>query len=237
MVVGVGCTVRFVWSYHTDPGQHLPALLGAVLAAVLAVGLLVTGLLADGISANRRLLEDALYHLKTIDHERASAAEQRLDRDAETVAVEAASGLHNTIRAATLTAGAPALPDDLPGPRDTAIAPSGPLVGTGAGPPRATADAAAIGADGPRARDDPAPGLRTSPSEPVPRRASMAPAMSPNDPAARPGRVYWTATALIAVDTLLFSLIVPALPRFADRLALSDTEAALIFAASRSRIW
>jgi hypothetical protein len=74
MAVGVCCTVRFVWSYHADPGQHLPSLLAAVLAAVLAVGLLVTGLLADGISANRRLLEDALYYIKSSDQERPAAS-------------------------------------------------------------------------------------------------------------------------------------------------------------------
>jgi hypothetical protein len=73
MAVGVCCTVRFVWSYHSDPGQHLPSLLAAVLAAVLAVGFLVTGLLADGISANRRLLEDALYYIKSADQERPAA--------------------------------------------------------------------------------------------------------------------------------------------------------------------
>ncbi|MGD9570462.1 MAG: MFS transporter [Thermoleophilia bacterium] len=39
------------------------------------------------------------------------------------------------------------------------------------------------------------------------------------------------ATALIAVDTILFTMVVPALPEFAERDGLSDAQAALIFAA------
>ncbi len=42
--------------------------------------------------------------------------------------------------------------------------------------------------------------------------------------------VFWSASALIAAETLLFGLVVPALPEFADDLSLSDTEAAIIFA-------
>lgn len=43
--------------------------------------------------------------------------------------------------------------------------------------------------------------------------------------------VFWMATALIAVDTLLFTMVVPALPDFAARDGLSDAQAALVFAA------
>ena len=43
--------------------------------------------------------------------------------------------------------------------------------------------------------------------------------------------VFWTATGLIAVDTVLFTMVVPALPEFADRYGFSTTVAALIFAA------
>lgn len=42
--------------------------------------------------------------------------------------------------------------------------------------------------------------------------------------------VFWTATGLIAVDTILFTMVVPALPEFADRFGFSDSVAALIFA-------
>jgi MFS transporter, DHA1 family, solute carrier family 18 (vesicular amine transporter), member 1/2 len=51
-------------------------------------------------------------------------------------------------------------------------------------------------------------------------------------PATHPKRtiVFWMATALIAVDTLLFTMVVPALPEFAERDGLSDAQAALVFA-------
>lgn len=49
-------------------------------------------------------------------------------------------------------------------------------------------------------------------------------------PEAARRRVFRAAAGLIAVDTLLFSVIVPALPRFAERFGLSDAEAALVFA-------
>jgi MFS family permease len=43
--------------------------------------------------------------------------------------------------------------------------------------------------------------------------------------------VFWTATALIAVDTVLFTMVVPALPEYQDRYGFSDTVASLVFAA------
>lgn len=50
-------------------------------------------------------------------------------------------------------------------------------------------------------------------------------------PHARRTLVFWTATALIAVDTVLFTMVVPALPEFQHRYGFSDPVAALIFAA------
>jgi MFS transporter, DHA1 family, solute carrier family 18 (vesicular amine transporter), member 1/2 len=43
--------------------------------------------------------------------------------------------------------------------------------------------------------------------------------------------VFWTATSLIAVDTILFTMVVPALPEYQDRYGFSDAVASLIFAA------
>ncbi len=43
--------------------------------------------------------------------------------------------------------------------------------------------------------------------------------------------VFWTATALIAVNTILFTMVVPALPEYQDRYGFSDAVASLIFAA------
>ncbi len=50
-------------------------------------------------------------------------------------------------------------------------------------------------------------------------------------PHPRRALVFWTATGLIAVDTILFTMVVPALPEFAERFGFSGSIAALIFAA------
>ena len=49
--------------------MHLPALLAAMLTFVLAIGLFVSGLIADGISTSHRLLEEVLYHAKHVEHD------------------------------------------------------------------------------------------------------------------------------------------------------------------------
>lgn len=50
-------------------------------------------------------------------------------------------------------------------------------------------------------------------------------------PARRRSLVFWTVTGLIALDTILFTMVVPALPDFAERDGFGTTTAALIFAA------
>jgi glycosyltransferase involved in cell wall biosynthesis len=59
-------TAWFLSSYATG-GMHLPALLAALLLAIGAAALLMCGLFADGISSNRRLIEDALHRIKRIE--------------------------------------------------------------------------------------------------------------------------------------------------------------------------
>lgn len=59
---------------YRDGGMHLPALLAAVLFAMASGGFLVCGLLADGINSNRRLLEDALHRLRSMEAAQAPVA-------------------------------------------------------------------------------------------------------------------------------------------------------------------
>jgi hypothetical protein len=66
MLVALGFTGWFMWGYQSG-GLHLPALLAALVALVMSVGLFVSGLVADGIGSNRRLLEDLLYRMKTLE--------------------------------------------------------------------------------------------------------------------------------------------------------------------------
>jgi glycosyltransferase involved in cell wall biosynthesis len=66
----------FLLGYQSG-GMHLPALLAAVLSFVLAVGLFVSGLIADGISTSHRLLEDVLYHVRRLEQERLREIDER----------------------------------------------------------------------------------------------------------------------------------------------------------------
>jgi glycosyltransferase involved in cell wall biosynthesis len=74
LAISAALTGWFLLGYQSG-GMHLPALLAAVLAFVLAVGLFVCGLIADGVSTSHRLLEEVLYHLKRIEHGEAEDGE------------------------------------------------------------------------------------------------------------------------------------------------------------------
>jgi MFS transporter, DHA1 family, solute carrier family 18 (vesicular amine transporter), member 1/2 len=54
--------------------------------------------------------------------------------------------------------------------------------------------------------------------------------VSPSPDIPRRTLIFWTVTLLIGVDTILFSMVAPALPEFADRYDFSASVAALIFA-------
>jgi glycosyltransferase involved in cell wall biosynthesis len=64
-------SVWFLVAYQAG-GLHLPILLGSLLTLVVSVGLFVSGLIADGVNTNLRLLEDALYRLRRIEHDLAA---------------------------------------------------------------------------------------------------------------------------------------------------------------------
>ena len=66
-------TAWFVFGYQSG-GMHLPALLAAVMTFVLAVGLFVSGLIADGITTSHRLLEEVLYHTRRVEYDRRQAS-------------------------------------------------------------------------------------------------------------------------------------------------------------------
>ncbi len=83
LAVAVGCTVWFMTGY-AHGGMHLPALLASVLALVLSMSFFVSGLIADGVNSNRRLLEDALYRIKRLEAQGAFGA----DRGTNQVTVE-----------------------------------------------------------------------------------------------------------------------------------------------------
>ena len=73
LVVAGCCTTWFLVGYSTG-GMHLPALLASVLALVVSVSFFISGLIADGVNSNRRLLEDALYRIKGLEAGRAASS-------------------------------------------------------------------------------------------------------------------------------------------------------------------
>jgi glycosyltransferase involved in cell wall biosynthesis len=68
LAISIFLSVWFLLGYQSG-GMHLPSLLAAVLTFVLAIGLFVSGLIADGVSTSHRLLEELLYHTKRIEHD------------------------------------------------------------------------------------------------------------------------------------------------------------------------
>jgi glycosyltransferase involved in cell wall biosynthesis len=67
-LLSVVLTGWFLFGYQSG-GLHLPALLAALLSFVLAVGLFVSGLIADGITTSHRLLEEVLYHSRRLEYD------------------------------------------------------------------------------------------------------------------------------------------------------------------------
>lgn len=65
---GVAIGVRFLYFYLTGHGGgHVQSLILAAILSIVGFQVIMIGLLADLIGANRRLLEDALYRLKRIE--------------------------------------------------------------------------------------------------------------------------------------------------------------------------
>jgi hypothetical protein len=68
LVAGIAFAAVFLIGYQADgAGRHLPALLAALLFAIVGVGLFVSRLIADGIETSRRLLEETLYTVRRLE--------------------------------------------------------------------------------------------------------------------------------------------------------------------------
>jgi glycosyltransferase involved in cell wall biosynthesis len=70
ILVGVLISSRFVYTFLTEDvtwARHLQSLLIAVAVVIVGVQVLLIGLLADVISANRKLLEDLLYRVRSLE--------------------------------------------------------------------------------------------------------------------------------------------------------------------------
>jgi glycosyltransferase involved in cell wall biosynthesis len=70
IAVGVLISSRFLYTFLTEPvswARHLQSLLFAGVVVIVGVQVLLIGLLADVISANRKLLEDLLYRVRSLE--------------------------------------------------------------------------------------------------------------------------------------------------------------------------
>ncbi len=66
--MGLAISVRFVYYYLTGTGAgHLQSLIASAILMIVGFQVLVIGLLADVISANRKLLEDLVYRVRTLE--------------------------------------------------------------------------------------------------------------------------------------------------------------------------
>jgi uncharacterized membrane protein YciS (DUF1049 family) len=68
LMASIALTVWFLVGYQSG-GLHLPSLLAALLTFGLSIGLFICGLIADGINTSHRLLEEALFHLRRVEHD------------------------------------------------------------------------------------------------------------------------------------------------------------------------
>jgi hypothetical protein len=66
--VGFTISLRFLYFYFTEGGSgHVQSLLLAAVLMIVGFQVLLIGLVADVISANRKLLEDLLYRVRSIE--------------------------------------------------------------------------------------------------------------------------------------------------------------------------
>ena len=81
--VGLAITARFIYYYLTGTGRgHVQSLIIAAVLMIVGFQVLLIGLVSDMISGNRKLLEDLLYRIRSLEldlgaGERAREAQQR----------------------------------------------------------------------------------------------------------------------------------------------------------------
>ena len=67
-ITGLSISVRFLYYYYAgSPAGHIQSLILSAVLIILGVFFAMIGLLADLIAGNRKLIEDALYRVKSIE--------------------------------------------------------------------------------------------------------------------------------------------------------------------------
>jgi glycosyltransferase involved in cell wall biosynthesis len=76
--------LRLVYYYFQyEAGRHVPSAIAAALLMILGFMVLVIGLLADVISGNRKLLEDILYRVRSLEVPDAASSPREDERTAD----------------------------------------------------------------------------------------------------------------------------------------------------------
>lgn len=80
-VVGLGATGRFVYFFVLDPetSGHIQSLVLGAACLVISFQVLLFGLLADLVGANRKLLEETLRRIRRLELERPEGRQESLD--------------------------------------------------------------------------------------------------------------------------------------------------------------
>jgi hypothetical protein len=69
-IVGFGLALRIVYYYYQgQANEHIGGQVAAAILMILGFQVVLIGLVADAISGNRRLTEDALYRLRKMELE------------------------------------------------------------------------------------------------------------------------------------------------------------------------
>jgi len=67
-IAGMGIGLRFIYFYYLGSGMgHIQSLILSAVLLIVGFQLVMIGLVADTISANRRLLEDTLYRIRRME--------------------------------------------------------------------------------------------------------------------------------------------------------------------------
>ena len=73
-LIGSAIGVRFLWFFFHDKGNgHVQSLLLCILLVAMGFGALLMGLLGDVIAGNRRLLEELVWRVRTLEVESSHA--------------------------------------------------------------------------------------------------------------------------------------------------------------------
>lgn len=77
LVLSLVFSIRFLWFYFLGLGNdYLKSMIAGGILCILGFLILIVGLLADIIAANRKLLEDVQYHVRRLDYDKSNNAEK-----------------------------------------------------------------------------------------------------------------------------------------------------------------